>query len=201
MSKISEVSDQRADSFVAAVNAAPREILSADEIPEPCLLSQAEHQGWFYWKIVKSTDTDWLPELEARLPYPLPPTLRSLLSRYLFPAFGAGPLGFYAVGVSSAPNLAIAEFKEAIFADRFMSPFLLKRGFIPFARPSDWCYDPVCFDFRNSNRKSEPVVVRVDHEEILCDERLRIIETISPAFHELLEEMTHVLQQKGKTTS
>lgn len=88
------------------------------------------------------------------------------------------------------------EFRWAIFADSFMSPFLMKNGLIPFARPADYSYDPVCFDFTKSNRKSEPAVVRIDHEEILCNDRLRVVETISPTFHELIEEITRLLKNR-----
>ena len=127
------------------------------------------------------------------------PAFRSLIARYLFSAFEAGPLVLYSVGVRD-PKSTGEEFRYAIF-DAIMFPFLLDKGLLRFARPHDWSYDPVCFDFRNANRKSEPGVVRVDHEEILCNDRLCVIETISPAFHELMEDMTGSLQNDRKTRS
>jgi hypothetical protein len=99
------------------------------------------------------------------------------------------------VGVRNADETGM-EFRVAILKDPFMSPFLLKNELLPFARPADWSYDLVCFDFRASNRKSEPAVLRIDHEEILFNERIRVVESISPAFHELMEEITRQLRTK-----
>ena len=80
-----------------------------------------------------------------------------------------------------------------------MSPFLLKEGLLPFARPEDWSYDPVCFDYRRSQRKLEPAVVRIDHEEILCNERIRVVEVLAKGFDALLEELTRALPGKTAT--
>jgi hypothetical protein len=198
MGKTADICDRRVDAFVAAVNSTPREILFENEVPPECVTSITDDV--VEWKIVPSSGAPWLPEFEALLPFRLPRSFRSLIARYLFPAFEAAPLYLYSVGVS-VPESTGEELRLAIFADKFMSHFLLARGLLPFAKPEDWSYDPVCFDFRNSNRKSEPAVVRVDHEEILCNERLRIIETISPAFHELMEDMTRSVQNKPEITT
>jgi hypothetical protein len=196
MGKTAELCDRRVDDFVDTVNSSTRRPLPTEEVPPQCVISpNQEFPDDAEWKIVSSAGAPWLSEMESRLPFRLPATLRSLIARYLFPSFEVKPLTLYSVGVSD-PESTGMEFRLAIFADRFMSPFLLKNGLLPFARPDDYSYDPICFDFRNANRKSEPRVVRVDHEEILCSERLRIIDTISPAFHELVEEMTRHLKDK-----
>ena len=77
-----------------------------------------------------------------------------------------------------------------------MGPFLFKNGFLPFARPADSSYDPICFDYRDSSGKVEPSVVRIDHEEILCHDRIRVIATLSRSFDPLIEEMTRQLRDK-----
>jgi hypothetical protein len=179
MGKTADICDRRVDAFVAAVNSSPREILFENEVPPECVTSITDDD--VKWKIVPSSGAPWLPEFEASLPFRLPRSFRSLIAGYLFPAFEAAPLYLYSVGVS-VPESTGEELRLAIFADKFMSHFLLARGLLPFAKPEDWSYDPVCFDFRNSNRKSEPPVVRVDHEEILCNERLRIIERYRQLF-------------------
>jgi hypothetical protein len=131
--------------------------------------------------------------VEGRLPFRLPRTFRSLISRYLFPSFEIDPIKFFSVG---APEES-TEFQFAVFGDRYMSPFLFKNGFLQFARPAGGSYDPVCFDFRASARKSEPAVVCIDHEEILCNERIRVTESLSPSFHLLIEEFARHLQSGG----
>ncbi len=198
MGKLDLLTDRKVDAFVAAVNCSPCEHLSVEDIPPPCRQSESKWQGRFDWQIVRALDASWLSELERQLPFPLPPTVRSLISRYLFPSFDAGPLTFFSVGCDSDRLL---EFRWAIRGDPHMSPFLLKNGFVQFARPAGGSYDPVCFDFRNSHRKREPSVVRIDHEEILCNERLRILETLAPGLDVLLDETTRQLRVAVKEPS
>lgn len=192
MSKRTDECDRRIDVFVRAVNASRREPLNGDEIPALCRRDAVNSTSFLEWQIVPSADATWLSEVESRLPYRLPATFRSLIARYLFPSFSVEPLTFYSVGVTDPQTTA--EFRQAIFADRHLSTFLFKNGFLPFARPADWNYDPVCFDYRSKARKTEPSVVRIDHEEILCNSRLRIVETLSAAFYVLLEDMTKKLR-------
>lgn len=201
MTKTRNLPHRRIDAFVAAVNAAKREPLQSEEMPPPCrrkresYLPEDWESKWLDWQIVRSTNADWLAELEGRLPFRLPPTFRSLVSRYLFPFFDAGPIQFFSVGVEEP----YTEFRSAVFGDRSMSPFLLKNGYVQFARPAGGSYDPICFDFTISPRKSEPPVVHIDHEEILCDERIRVIESLSPAFHRFIEDLTRTLQMKTRS--
>jgi len=191
MGKLDSLVDQRVDAFVAAVNSSPREALFLEEIPEQCRRTEHELGETFDWQIVRAADAAWLPEVERALPFRLPRTLRSLVARYVFPSFEAGPLMFFSVGCDADH---LREFRWAIRGDRHMSPFLLKNGFVQFARPAGGSYDPVCLDFRDSRRKREPSVVRIDHEEILCNERLRILETLAPGLDVLLDETTGQLR-------
>jgi hypothetical protein len=200
MSKTADICARRVHAFVAAVNSSPRKTLRQSEVPPECVISTSDDLvDWVDWHIVPSNGAPWLPEVEASFSFRLPASFRSLIARYLFPSFEAGPLFLYSVGVLD-PKSTGEEFRYAIF-DAIMFRFLLDKGLLRFARPQDWSYDPVCFDFRSANRKSEPAVVRVDHEEILCNDRLRVIETISPAFHELMEDMTRSLRNKSDRTT
>jgi|HubBroStandDraft_1064217.scaffolds.fasta_scaffold279288_2 hypothetical protein len=194
MSKRDNTRDRRVDAFVQAVNSSPRESLRRDDIPDACRLSEGESPGFFDWRIVPSHGADWLPEVESHLPFHLPSTFRSLIARYLFPAFEVGPLTLYSVGVNDSHRAGM-EFRSAIFADGYMGPFLFKNRFLPFARPADSSYDPVCFDYRNSSGKVEHPIIRIDHEEILCHDRIRVIETLSRSFDSLIEEITRQLRK------
>ncbi|MGA8872725.1 MAG: SMI1/KNR4 family protein [Candidatus Acidiferrales bacterium] len=198
MGKLDKLTDQRVDAFVAAVNSSSREILFLEEIPEQCRRSESDLSEMFDWQIVRASDASWLPKLESELPIPLPPTLRSLVARYLFPSFEAGPLTLYSVGCER--NLYSTEFRVAMTGDAIMWPFLLERGFLPFANPAGGSYDPVCFDFRDSSRKREPPVVRIDHEEILCYDRLKVLETVASGLDVILDEVTRQLRSRAAKT-
>jgi hypothetical protein len=133
--------------------------------------------------------------LESQLPFRWPLTFRSLISRYLYPSFVCGPLQFYSLGVTD-PIEEFNELRIAVLRDRPLLTVLWKHGYLPFARPADGSYDPVCFDCRKNIQSTEPPVVRIDHEEILCRERIRIEQVVSPAFYLLLEAMTSNLSTR-----
>ena len=82
-----------------------------------------------------------------------------------------------------------------------MSHFLLARGLLHSPNLRIGATIQSVLTFETAIESPSLAVVRVDHEEILCNERLRIIETISPAFHELMEDMTRALQKKPEITS
>jgi hypothetical protein len=193
MAKARNSCDAIVDAFVAAVNVAPRESLPSEDLPATCVLSAAGEPDTFDWQIARSDDANWLAAVEARLPFRLPPTFRSLIARHTFPRFESGPFTFYGVGLPH-PESNPDEFRSAIFLDKTMSSFLLTQGLLPFTRPADGSYDPVCFDCRGSRRRSEPAVVRVDHEEVLCNDRLRIVSQLGEGFDALLEKQTRELQ-------
>ena len=83
-----------------------------------------------------------------------------------------------------------AELCNAVFRDEAMVAVLWEHGYLPFARPEDSSYDPICFDFTMGFGGDEPAVVRIDHEEILCRENIRVVQVLSPGFRFLLEKLT-----------
>src|ERR1700722_7414701 len=193
MKKAKRRGDAIVDAFLAAVNLAPREELLREEKPKACLLSAGDwptlstgklyaakmHVGFGPWSVA-------CPFLYQR------PSARSFRDTH-FRCLSPVPLTLHAVGLPE-PDTNLQEFRSAILADANLSPFLLNQGFLPFARPASGSYDPVCFDCRNSRRKAEPAVVRVDHEEILCNDRLRVVEQLAAGFDVLLEETTRALE-------
>jgi hypothetical protein len=120
----------------------------------------------------------WIIDLEAKLPKRLPASFRSLVTRYSFSAFDAGPLSLFAnLGDGSDEDFSIAIFKDSIIAD-----VTLKAGYIQFARPVSGSYDPVCFDANRSSKNREFPIVRLDHEEILSGDGIRVSEKIADSF-------------------
>ena len=99
MSKTTDICDRRVDAFVAAVNSSPRETVRPPEVPPECVISTSD--DLVDWHIVPSNGAPCLAELEASLPFRLPASFRSLIARYLFPAFEAGPLVLYSVGAGT----------------------------------------------------------------------------------------------------
>jgi len=75
-------------------------------------------------------------------------------------------------------------FKDRLLIDEGFVKVLLPAGYLQIGNPDDSSYDPVCFD---TNKKGECQIVRIDHEEILCRSRIRVVKVIAASFLELIE--------------
>lgn len=121
---------------------------------------------------------EWILDLESQLPERLPFSFRSLVTRYSFSAFNAGAISFFSnLGDGSDEELSIA-----IFRDRAITDATLKAGYIQFARPVGGSYDPVCFDTNHSSKNREFPIVQLDHEEILCNGKIRMVGMLADSF-------------------
>jgi hypothetical protein len=130
-------------------------------------------------------DAPWITELEQRLPKRLPVSFRSLVTRYSFAVFESGELAFFAnMGTDD-----MDEMRVAIFEDRFIAQATLRSGYVQFARPAGGSYDPVCFDATRPVNNREFPIVRLDHEEILCNDRIHVSEKIADSFFRFAEEI------------
>jgi hypothetical protein len=120
----------------------------------------------------------WIDVLESKLPSRLPTSFRSLVTRYAFASCDIGPLTLFGnTGLDEEDDLNVA-----IFRDPAMAPALLKNGYIQFARPDTGSYDPICFDARKSAANREFAIVRLDHEQILCNDRIKVVEKVADSF-------------------
>ena len=96
---------------------------------------------------------------------------------------------------------AFFDLSVKLFADKGMSPVLLEKGLVQFGNPYWYNYDPACFDTTRRSKGGECPIVQVDHEEILCNDRVRITAELFPSFREYAEEVvarqmvTHDLEE------
>jgi hypothetical protein len=120
----------------------------------------------------------WIEVLESKLQSRLPTSFRSLVTRYAFASFDIGPLRVFGnTGLDEEDDLNVA-----IFRDPTMAQALLKNGYIQFARPDTGSYDPICFDAKKSAANREFAIVRLDHEQILCNDRIKVVEKVADSF-------------------
>lgn len=125
------------------------------------------------------SDAPWITELERKLPKRLPASFRSLVTRYAFPPFQVGELSLYGnMGTNDVEEMSIAIFQDSIIAEG-----TLRAGYIQFARPASGSYDPICFDARRAVNKREFPIVRLDHEELLCHDRIHVSEKLAESFY------------------
>jgi hypothetical protein len=184
MESIGDATSTLVDAFVSKINSEPREPLPTEEVPAP--LRKDGDYVWYPdihtgWRIVADDNSERIAALQSRIGRRFPPSFLNFISRYSFPAFEFGPLLFFA----NHREETYWDLSRKVFLDPGMSPLLLGGGFIQVGNPFFYNYDPVCFDCNLGSE--EPRLVQLDHEAILCDREIRIIEVVSPSFIDFLK--------------
>ena len=179
-----ETAEGLIDRFVQRVNQSPRYRIREEDVPLPLREGGARAGLYYSWTIQRFPLVNWIEPLEKKLRRRLPPTYRSLVTRYLFPAFEAGPLFLLA----NTGRMLYHEMSVTMARDKVFSPLLLRAGFAQFARPAGGGYDPICFDFNGRPAGGEAPVIRLDHEDLLYCSRPGRIERLAPSFRVFVEE-------------
>ena len=174
--------DQIVDQFVERVNTSYREPVQISDTPPSVLHGAPDEYGFSDWRIKPFSNVDWVESLEKKLDKVLPYSYRSLVSRYIFPAFEAAKLFFFA---NTPEGTDYYEFRTRLFNDTLLYKALYEGGYLQFAQPADRDYDPICFDLNVGSEVDCPIV-RIDHEYILCDSIVKVTNNIAPSFINLL---------------
>lgn len=128
---------------------------------------------------------------ENKLPKRLPQSFATFLSRYSFPSFDVAGISLF--GWDSDPN-PYAE--EAAAPKGSLSELLLPAGYVQIGRPDTGNFDAVCFDLNKNNQNREYRIVQVDHEEILCNWRVRVAGELWPSFTKLVDSVVSSAEPK-----
>lgn len=155
--------DACVDEFVERVNRSARRRIRADDVPERLRVGDPDYGHRFDWRIERCTHTPWIPAIESILRQPLPAAYRSLVTRYVFPAFEWGPLWFLS---NTGMNL-YNELSAVLLRNRSAAHGLIDAGFIQFAWPATGDADPVCFDTRHPGVDGEPRIVQIRQTSLL----------------------------------
>jgi hypothetical protein len=116
------------------------------------------------------------------LPKRLPPSFETFLSRYSFPPFDASGISFFGWGPASKDFFEVASpHKDPL------SELPGQAEYFQIGRPDTGSFDPICFDMNSKKQNREDRVVLADHEEILCNFRIKIRAELWPSFRKLLE--------------
>ncbi|MHB8216104.1 MAG: hypothetical protein ACYDDS_08505 [Candidatus Sulfotelmatobacter sp.] len=126
---------------------------------------------------------------EGKLPKRLPQSFESFLCRYSFPAFDV--MGISLFGWDSDENVYVEEASVAEGSSRrfpvHLSEFLIAAGYVQIGRPDGGDFDAICFDFNRQSQNREHRIVQVDHEDILCNSKVRVSGELWGSFVKLVE--------------
>ena len=124
-----------------------------------------------------------LAALEARLPQRISNSFESLLAKYSFPRFDACGITFFAWDADWTKTEYLG---ASSGAKNTLSELLLLSGFLQIGRPDTGDFDAICLDL-NSGREQR--IVQIDHEEILCNNRVRITSELWPSFLTIMDKV------------
>jgi hypothetical protein len=141
-----------------------------------------EFGGQLWRPISQTTDPSMLESLYAKLPARFPPLYEQLVSTYRWADVDLG--SYRLVGNPLGPDLS--GLLNKMLKDKFLSTCLLKNRLIPFGKGPDIDYDPVCFDLKSRKKNREFSIVKLDHEEILCNERIKVVTELASTFEQLV---------------
>lgn len=174
------------DSFVATFESFDEMIAyNTDPTALALIVGEPDQYGYRKWRAKKTpTDLGQLEPIYSSLPARFPPAFEQLVLSYRWTEVD---LGRYRL-VANPPGPDFSGLFEQISRDDFMWKHLLRAGYIRFGKGPDMDYDPVCFDIKSRRKNGEYKVVKLDHEEILCNERIEIVAELADGFEELMIE-------------
>jgi hypothetical protein len=169
------------DSFVYAVNSTPRESMLQEDVPAFLRDGDPDKLGYLRWNICKADFKCLIDAFGQKVARRLPSSYYSFISRYAFPAFQLGPIFFF----GNTGDDTKWELSRRIFKDEFMSSRLLQSWYLQIGNPHKYNNDPICFD---TKKGTECPIVQIDHEEILCNSRIKVIREIAPSFRNFVQD-------------
>jgi hypothetical protein len=141
--------------------------------------------GEEYWRPVRiTTAPSALDTLYSKLPARLPQLFEGLLLSYRWAEVDLDVFTLTANPLGDDLSGWLAESSR----DAFMWKFLIRSGYIPFGKGPDLDYDQVCFEIKGRKQGDECRIVKIDHEEVLCNERVKIVREVASTFRSLVEQ-------------
>lgn len=129
-----------------------------------------------------ATDSSQLDILYEKLPARLPPLFEQLVLSY---RWAEVDLQSYRL-LANPPGVDLSGLLCEISQDPVIWGSLQQNGYIQFAKGHDLDYDPVCFDLSARKKNGEYEIVKIDHEQILCNSRVKVVKKMAPSFRELV---------------
>ncbi|MGD0305348.1 MAG: hypothetical protein ABSC71_11030 [Candidatus Acidiferrales bacterium] len=139
--------------------------------------------GEKHWQPLKvETPRPVLDSIYAKLPARFPPLHERLVLSY---RWAEVDLGTYRL-VANPPGSGLDGLFREMTGDEGLRESLLPAGYIQFGKGPDVNYDPVCFDLNARKKNREFRIVQIDHEEILCNYRIKVVHELAPSFDQLV---------------
>ncbi len=144
---------------------------------------EPDEWGRVRWQPSKATTArESLNPIYDKIPARFPPLFERLALSYRWAEID---LQLFTL-LANPPGPDLSRFFEQISKDPALWAALVPAGYLQFARGHDMDYDPVCFDIKSRKKNGDYRVVKIDHEEILCNDRIKVVTELAPTFEELV---------------
>ena len=161
-----------------------------DQIESTFGYGEVDGHGKRRWKPAKvESNRSLLDPVYAELPAKFPRLFECLVLSYRWPEVDLGL--FTLMANPMGPDL-----KGMLVRDRHLSETLIPAGFTQFGKGPGGDYDPVCFDASVRKKSRNYRIVKIDHEEILCNYRLKIVAELAPTFESLVMRVIEAAEKK-----
>lgn len=141
---------------------------------------QYGHKRWRPKRV--STSKTLLEPIYSQLPAPFPPLYERLVRSFRWAEVDLQICRLLA----NPPGPDFGALFQEISGDPTLWKYLREAGYVQFGRGPEIDYDPVCFDTNSSKNSKDYKIVKIDHEEILCNDRIKVVAEIAPSFSELM---------------
>jgi hypothetical protein len=148
-------------------------------------VGKPDEYGWFKWRPARiSTDPKMLEPLYGKLPARFPPLYEQLILSYRWAEVDLQSFRLLANPPGANLDGLLAEIEK----DKGLTERLIPAGYIKFGKGPDMDYDPICFDIKSRTKRKDYRIVKIDHEEILCNYRVKVVAELAPSFEQLVRQ-------------
>src|SRR3984885_2053669 len=148
-----------------------------------------------------------LDKLYSELPSKFPPLYERLVLTYRWYRSEGNVLDLFANSpglncfdlFGNAPGQTLDGLRTALSGHPALLETCLPNGYIQFASGPNGSYDPICFDTSRKNLRRDFAIVQLDHEAILCNSKIRRVQTIASSFESLVKSVISAAQPAAET--
>jgi len=148
-------------------------------------VNEPDEFGWYEWRPTDTrTDPSLLEPIYSKVPAHFPRLYEQLVLSYRWDVIYLDTFSL----LQNPPGRDLSGLLGAMSRDRAIWDALIPAGYIQFGRGPDMDYDPVCFEIKSRTQEGDYRIVKIDHEEILCNDRLKIVAELAPSFESLMRQ-------------
>jgi hypothetical protein len=148
-------------------------------------VGEPDEWGRRHWRPAKvRSEPALLEPIYSKLPARFPPLFEHFVLSYRWAEVELRSCRLLA----NPPGISLEGLLKEMSRDAAIWGALLPAGYIQFGKGPDIDYDPVCFDITSRNKDREYRIVKIDHEEILCNDRVKVVSQLAPSFESFLLE-------------